>query len=95
MNLYNCWHEGVPGQCYKLQHGRWRFVPDTGQVENRPFRDIQLSDLVFRKRSEYEHEMAEERLTAVRILRRFLQLPEFLSPQAVTVGGKLFMPGQR
>jgi len=95
MNLYNCWYHGVPGQCSRLPQGRWLFVPAANQIDNRSYRNIQLSDLVFRNKSEYKHELGEYRSTITGALDWFLQLPEFLASPAVTVGGRLLMPGQK
>jgi len=94
MNLYHCWYQGIPGQCCKQQQHGWLFVPESGQVNNRMHRNLKLSDLVFRNRSEYRHELEQSRTSTASGLGKYLRRSHYLSSQAVTVGGRLFMPGQ-
>jgi len=94
MNFYHCWYQGVSGHCCKLQQQRWLFVPEPGHADARSYRNISLSELVFRNQSEYQLELEISRTATTGWLNRFLRLSSLLHKEAVTVGGKLFMPGQ-
>lgn len=59
MNVYRCWHRGILG--YGCRRGRgWMFVPELGQPDNRIYKHLALTELVFRNRHEWRFEMKKE-----------------------------------
>jgi hypothetical protein len=91
MNIYNCWHQGISGFAAKLDAKRWLFVPDMGQPDCRIRRNIGLSELIFKNRSDYQFELglqAESRFSLVRTIVMWL----FSAEQANTTAGLLLLP---
>ena len=94
MNVYRCWHDGTSGYAGRLDRKYWLFVPDLAQPDNHIYRNIQLSELTFKNRIEYDYEM--EQLTLNRLsLMRLLESLLFSTEQPNTTAGLLLMPQSR
>jgi hypothetical protein len=94
MNIYRCCYKGISGFASKMHRSAWTFVPDLGEVDNRIRRNLQLSDLVFEYRHQYDYEMNQpdtERLSFRQLLRKLL----FTAEPAHTTAGMLLLPQHR
>jgi len=92
MNIYSCWYRGTPGYGCKLGRQNWMFVPDLGQSDNHIYKNICLSELMFRNKLEYRYELDTEKTTGRYSLLHKVLSVFFPFEQPHTIGGLLFLP---
>jgi hypothetical protein len=90
VNIYSCWHQGNYGYCCPTKIGKWLFVPELGQADNKIYRNISLGEIVFKHDFEKEMETLREEFQGQFHLEDFLNMLFLPCNKPLTVGGLLF-----
>lgn len=91
MNVYSCWYQGNFGYSCPVRQGKWIFVPELGQFDNKIYKNLVLEDLNFKYAGEKSFEkMRENRIIRNAMLIALLAL-FFPRSRPLTVAGRLLI----